>query len=244
MSWRLQDVAKGDNRGHVVHGESFMKAILPVVVGMLLVLAAANAQAAADVGLINQLSGEVAYKAPGSSATRASAFMKVREGDNFRLNPGARLRVVYFDGGRQELWEGPAEFNAARKQGSVISGMAMASQLPGGVPQALAQTPELMQIVKVGRPGAVTVRGIKPGMSAEQKLAVQQARDQYKSMSAGAASDDVTPELYMLNVLREHALHDEMKTLAARMLAKQPAQQEVRDIVAWVDSLGATGSGR
>lgn len=211
---------------------------------MLLGLATGGAHGAADVGLVNQLAGDVAYKAPGGSAASASAFMKVREGDNFRLNSGARLRVVYFDGGRQELWEGPAEFNAGRKQGAVISGKVMASQLPGGVPQALAQTPELMQIVKVGRPGAVTVRGIKPGMSAEQKLAVQQARDHYKSMSAGAASDDITPELYLLNVLRDHALHDEMKPLAARMLAKQPAQQEVKDIVTWVNSLGGPAATR
>ena len=221
-----------------------MKIVCSFVGWLLLALAGGAAHAAADVGLINQLAGEVAYKAPGGSAASASAFMKVREGDNFRLNPGARLRVVYFDGGRQELWEGPAEFNAARKQGIVISGKVMASQLPGGVPQALAQTPELMQIVKVGRPGAVTVRGIKPGMSAEQKLAVQQARDQYKNLSAAAAADDITPELYMLNVLREHALHEEMKPLAARMLARQPAQQEVKDIVAWVNSLGAPQAGR
>lgn len=221
-----------------------MKIVLFLLGLMPLVLASGGAHAADDVGLVNQLSGEVAYKAPGGSASRASAFMKVREGDNFRLNAGARLRVVYFDGGRQELWEGPAEFNAARKQGTVISGKVMASQLPGGVPQALAQTPELMQIVKVGRPGAVTVRGIKPGMSAEQKLGVQQARDQYKSMSAGTAGDDITPELYLLNVLREHALHDEMKQVAARMLVKQPAQQEVKDIVAWVNGLGGAAANR
>ena len=221
-----------------------MKIVLFLLGLMALVPASGGAHAADDVGLVNQLSGEVAYKAPGGSASRASAFMKVREGDNFRLNAGARLRVVYFDGGRQELWEGPAEFNAARKQGTVISGKVMASQLPGGVPQALAQTPELMQIVKVGRPGAVTVRGIKPGMSAEQKLGVQQARDQYRSMSAGTAGDDITPELYLLNVLREHALHDEMKQVAARMLVKQPAQQEVMDIVAWVNGLGGASANR
>ena len=221
-----------------------MKIVLFLLGLMPLVLASGGAHAADDVGLVNQLSGEVAYKAPGGSASRASAFMKVRDGDNFRLNAGARLRVVYFDGGRQELWEGPAEFNAARKQGTVISGKVMASQLPGGVPQALAQTPELMQIVKVGRPGAVTVRGIKPGMSAEQKLGVQQARDQYKSMSDGTAGDDITPELYLLNVLREHALHDEMKQVAARMLVKQPAQQEVKDIVAWVNGLGGAAANR
>lgn len=221
-----------------------MKIVLFLLGLMPLFLASGGAHAADDVGLVNQLSGEVAYKAPGGSASRTSAFMKVREGDNFRLNSGARLRVVYFDGGRQELWEGPAEFNAGRKQGTVISGKVMASQLPGGVPQALAQTPELMQIVKGGRPGAVTVRGIKPGMSAEQKLGVQQARDQYKSMSAGTAGDDITPELYLLNVLREHALYDEMKQVAARMLAKQPAQQEVKDIVAWVNGLDGAAANR
>ena len=215
-----------------------MKIILSLLGWVVLVLAWGGAHAADDVGLVNQLSGDVAYRAAGGSGTRASAFMKVREGDNFRLDPGARLRVVYLDGGRQELWEGPAEFNAGRKQGAAISGKVTASQLPVGVPQALAQTPELMQIVKVGRPGAVTVRGIKPGMSADQKLAVQQARDHYKSMSAGAAADDITPELYLLNVLREHSLHEEMRPLAARMLAKQPAQQDVKDIVAWVNGLG------
>ena len=215
-----------------------MKIVLSLLGWMLLAAACGGAHAADDVGLLNHLTGEVAYKAPGGSASRASAFMKVREGDNFRLDPGARLRVVYLDGGRQELWEGPAEFNAGRKQGAVVSGKMTASQLPVGVPQALAQTPELLQIVKLGRPGAVTVRGIKPGMSAEQKLAVQQARDHYRSMSAGAAADDITAELYLLNVLREHSLHEEMRPLAARMLAKQPAQQDVKDIVAWVNGLG------
>ncbi len=221
-----------------------MKTVLSLLGWVVLVLACRGAHAADDVGLVNHLTGEAAYKAVGGSTSRATAFMKVREGDNFRLDPGARLRVVYLDGGRQELWEGPAEFNAGRKQGTAVSGKVTASQLPVGVPQALAQTPELMQIVKVGRPGAVTVRGIKPGMSAEQRLAVQQAREHYKSMSAGAAADDITPELYLLNVLREHSLHEEMKPLAARMLAKQPAQQDVKDIVAWVNGLGSAATTR
>lgn len=215
-----------------------MKNILGVTFMLLLVLAAGNAPAADDVGLVNQLVGEVTYRAPGAAAARTTAFMKVRDGDNFRLSAGARVRVVYFDGGRQELWEGPAEFNAGRKEGAAVSGKATVTQLPGGVPQALAQTPELLQIVKAGRPGAVTVRGLRPGISAGQKAAIEQARDEYKSMSAGAAADDVTPELYLINVLRQYSLHDEMKPLAARMLAKQPVQQEVRDIAAWVNGLG------
>lgn len=207
-----------------------------------LVAFAGLAPAADDVGLINQLSGEVNYRPMGAAAARASAFMKVREGDGFRLAAGARLRVVYFDGGRQETWEGPAEFTAGRREGKG-GGKVTAAQLPGGAPQALAQTPELMQIVRVGRPGAVTVRGLKPGPTPEQNAAVAQAEATYRSWAAGAAADDITPELYLLNVLQQHGRTDAMRQVAARMQAKAPNAPEVAEIVAWVNGQ-ASGAAR
>ena len=214
-----------------------MNAIVSGLLWLALALAGGLASAADDVGLINQISGEVTYRSAGAVAARAGAFMKLREGDSLRVAAGARVRVVYFDGGRQELWEGPAEFSTGRRQGSG-TGRSTVTQLPGGVPQALAQTPELMQIVKLGRPGAVTVRGLKPRLTAEQNAAVQQARDTYKAMQSTGTDDDITPELYLLNVLRQYALHDEIKQVAKRMQAKQPAQQEVMDIAAWANGLG------
>ena len=216
-----------------------MQAFVSFFIAVFVSLAPAPATAADDVGLVNQLQGEVGYRPAGGAAGRASAFMKVRDGDSFRLPAGARVRVVYFDGGRQETWDGPAEFTARRKEGAAASGRPAVTQLPGNVPQALAQTPELMQIVKLGRPGAVTVRGLKPGPTPEQQAALQAAREHYKAMAASAPADDITPELYLITVLQQHAQHDEIRQTAARMQAKQPLLQEVRDIVTWANGLGA-----
>ena len=44
----------------------------------------------------------------GGSTAKAKAFMKVREGDHFTVPAGAQLRIVYFQGGRQETYTGPA----------------------------------------------------------------------------------------------------------------------------------------
>ncbi len=78
---------------------------------------AATAWAGGDVGLVNQLSGDVSYQAGGAAPAKASAFMKIRDGDKFTVAEGGLLRVVYFDGGRQEIWKGPASFKAGVKQG-------------------------------------------------------------------------------------------------------------------------------
>ena len=87
-----------------------MKNILKVLV-LALAGVAFGAAAADDVGLVNQLSGDVTYSSAGHSA-KARAFMKVREGDRFNVPSGAKVRVVYFHGGRQESFSGPASFTA------------------------------------------------------------------------------------------------------------------------------------
>lgn len=216
-----------------------MTRVLAFLITLCAALSAGPLHAADDVGLVNQLSGDVQLRAAGGAATRATAFMKVRDGDAFRLGPGARLRLTFFEGGRQETWEGPAELTAGRGQSRAASGKVTATQLPGAATQALAQTPELMQIVRVGRPGAVTVRGIKPGPTAEQNAAVAQAEETYKSWAAAAAADDITPELYLLNVLQQHGRRDAMRAVAERMKAKAPGAPEVAEIVQWVNNTGA-----
>ena len=148
--------------------------------------AASPAYAAGDVGLINQLSGEVSYSS-GAQNTRAQAFMKVREGDKFTVPAGAQVRVVYFQGGRQESYSGPATFTAGTQQSSVQSGaQPQVTVLPSGVPQRISQTPELIQIAKLGRSGGVTVRGAvrEQRLTPQQQAEVRAAQDVYKEMRA------------------------------------------------------------
>jgi hypothetical protein len=198
--------------------------------------AASPAYAAGDVGLINQLSGEVSYSS-GAQSTRAQAFMKVREGDRFTVPAGAQVRVVYFQGGRQESYSGPAIFTAGTQQSSVQSGaQPRVTVLPSGVPQRISQTPELIQIAKLGRSGGVTVRSAvrEQRLTPQQQAEVHAAQDIYKEMRASAAADDITPELYLYSVLQDHLLYKDMKVVVAEMAKRQPGNADVADLVAYV----------
>src|SRR5690606_27273011 len=103
----------------------------------LLLLWAPLALAAGDVALINHLMGDVTY-ASGGGTVKAKPFMKVRENDRFTLANGAQLRLVYFQGGRQESYTGPAVVVAGASQSTVQSGApAQVSMLPSGVSQKI-----------------------------------------------------------------------------------------------------------
>lgn len=210
------------------------------VCGLVLAMAcAAAAWAGGDVGLVNQLTGDVSYQAGSTAPVRVTAFMKIRDGDKFVVPEGSLVRVVYFDGGRQEMWKGPASFKAGAKQGEALSGKVDVSQVPGGAAPKLAQTSEVLQIAKLGRAGGVTVRGVKKDLttlSAAQQAEIAQARKTYESWKASAGADDITPEMYYYTVLQDYMLYDEMRTVVKTMQEKQPQSQVVAELAAWVAS--------
>ena len=192
-----------------------------------------------DVGLVNQLSGEVLYASQGGAQSKAQSFMKVREGDRFTLAAGAQLRMVYFNGSRQETWKGQASFKAGTQQSEALSGqVAEAAQLPTGVAQKIDQVPNLVQIAKLGRSGGIAVRGGgKPGpLSSEQQAEVSQAKADYAQMRQKASVDDITPEFYFYSVLQDHLLYEEMKTVTDEMLKRQPGNPEAQELAAYVKS--------
>jgi hypothetical protein len=196
----------------------------------------AHAQGAGDAGLINLLSGDVSYQPQGAAAGKATAYMKVRQGDGFRVPAGASVRVVYFSNGRQEMWKGPASFTVGAAESTAQNGRAEVSQLPGGVPQKLTQTADLMQIAKLGRAGSVMVRGIRPPLTAEQQAELTQARKDYEALKSASAADDIMPEIFLYTVIQNYSMYDEMKQLVKTMQAKQPNNESVRDLDAWVEN--------
>jgi hypothetical protein len=215
-----------------------MKSLFSLGTG-LAALSLSVAAWAGDVGLINQLNGDVSYQAGSAAAAKATAFMKVREGDRVTVADGALVRIVYFDGGRQETWKGPASFKAGAKQAEALSGRADVSQIPGGASPKLAQTTEVLQIAKLGRAGGVTVRGVKKDLSTlppAQQAEVAQAKKTYESWKATAGSDDITPEMYYYLVLQDYMLYEEMRTVVKVMQDKQPQSQAVAELAAWVAS--------
>ena len=216
-----------------------MKTILKTLrltAGLTALLGAGYAFAQADVGLINQLNGNVSYTS-GAGKAQAKAYMKVREGDRFTVPAGAQLRVVYFKSSRQESFSGPAAFTAGAEQSSVQSGaQPQVSTLPAGVSQKIAQTPELIQIAKLGRSGGVAVRGVNGSqrLTPQQQAEVRQARQTYDQLRKGAASDDITPELYLYSVLQDHLLYDDMKQVVAEMQKRKPSDPDVAVMAEYV----------
>lgn len=199
---------------------------------------ASSALGADDVGLVNLVSGDAAY-ASGASRAKASAYMKIREGDRFTLAPGAQLRLTYFQGGRQETFSGPARFTAGKAESAVQSGaQPQVTTLPSGTSQRIAQTPELLAIAKLGRAGGVSVRSgfrIKP-LTPEQEAEIAQARTDYQRLRKDAPDNDLTPELYLLTVLDDYRQYDEMKKLVADLKRRQPDNPDVAALAEWVDS--------
>ena len=204
--------------------------------GLAALLAVSSVYAAEDVGLVNQLAGDVSYTSGGATA-KAKPYMKVREGDRFSVPAGAQLRVVYFKGGRQESFSGPASLTAGADKSAVQSGsQPQVTTLPAGVPQKIAQTPELIQIARLGRSGGVAVRGAQEQqrLTPQAQAEVRQARQTYDQMRKTAAADDIVPELYLYSVLQDHLLYNDMKQVVADMQKRRPADPDVATMVEYV----------
>jgi hypothetical protein len=184
----------------------------------LLLVLAGSAHGQEDVGLVNLVAGEVVYQ-----AGKATAYMKVREGDRFEVPAGAQLRLIYFAGARQERWQGPARLRAGKRESTVLSGgPAEVSLLPASVPQRLARIPELTQNPLFG---GVRVRGTKPPAStaSETDDSVREARATYARLRRELPADDLTPELFLYAALASgpEPDSDEVKSLAERLRQRQ-----------------------
>ena len=205
------------------------------VLAVLLTVSSAALAQGADVGLVNLVSGDVSYAPPSGPSAKVQAFMKVRDGDRFDLPAGAQLRVVFFESARQERWLGPASFRAIKGASEPIAGKpAEVVNPPAGVQQRIARVPELMQYARLG---GIQVRG---GLTRQQQASVEQqetvraARETYAQMRKDMPVDDITPELYLYAALYEFLVYDDMKTVVEEMLRKQPGNEDVKALSAWL----------
>lgn len=206
--------------------------------GALLLVSSAIAWGqGADVGLVNLVSGNVSYTPLLGAPGRVQSYMKVRAGDRITVAAGARVRLVYFDGARQELWDGPAQFRAGRGASEPVSGNhTEVTALPAGAPQRLARVPELMQFAKLG---GIQVRGgAAPAREAggERQADTGEARSAYEKMRREMPADDITPELFLYAALHEHHLYKEMKAVTDEMLRRQPQNEDAKALASWAQS--------
>ena len=196
-----------------------------LVAATLLAPAALGAQA--DIALVDLVSGDVTY---GSPRGRVAQYMKVREGDRFTVARGGQVRLMYFQGAKQEHYAGPASFTVTASGGLLHSGAKpRVTNIPAVVPGRLSRIPELVQHAKLG---GVALRGT-PKPRPDDAL-LRNTRADYDRLRRDATGDDITPELFLFVALAEYHRYDEMTQLADEMLRKQPNNDDVKTLAAWV----------
>ncbi len=145
----------------------------------------------ADVGMITRISGAVSMLTDGTMK-KVVPFVKIAEGDQITLGHAARVQLVYFSNGRQEIWSDSGLLEIGKDQ-SKSNIKPEVTQLSALVVSQLAKTSLVGQ---QGRTGMVRVRGLMDP-DAAPKL-----EKQYAEIKANAG-DDVTPEVFLLSGLIE-----------------------------------------
>src|SRR5258706_5798697 len=204
-----------------------------IVLAILFTAASALAHAQGDVGLVNLVAGDVSFVPQAGQPGKVKAFMKVREGDRFELPAGTQVRVVYFDGSRQERWQGPSSFRAAKMEGAPINGKpAEVAKLPGTASARMSRVPELMQNAKLG---GIQVRGAQSSRQVSPE-ALDEARSTYQKLRGQLPADDITPELFMFSALNDYQLYEDMVPVVNEMMRKQPDNDDVKSLASWLIS--------
>jgi hypothetical protein len=200
-----------------------------------------------DVGLVTQLSGEVVYwsEAGPKEPTPVQAFMKIRQGDHLKLNPGSLIKLVFFASGRQELWNGPATLKIGDTEslnegtGPEAQAKPEVSTLPTKVTQRFSSNSVPMPRDRIGRSGVLQLRGApkKVGpvtLTEEQRQEIAKAKELYLNLKKQTGGADSTAELYLLNVLADYRQYKEMELIIQEMVQKQPNNKSIIEMATWV----------
>jgi len=192
----------------------------------------ATAHAQADVGLVDLVSGDVSYASSAGARAKVTPFMKVRDGDRFNVARGGQVRLLYFQSAKQEHFAGPASFTAGRQSSTQQSGSKpRVTSVPSAVPRRISRIPELLENAKLG---GVQLRGKPPAKPDDANL--REARALYERLRKELPKDDVMPELFLYATLSDYYRYDEMRPLVDEMLRKQPDNEELKALAAWVRS--------
>lgn len=176
----------------------------------------------ADVAMLTQVSGEVTVSAR-EGRRPAVPFLKISAGEKLNLGRDARVQMVYFGNGRQEVWKGAGEVEVGSLEGRSAALKPETTQLPPLVINQLAKTPAAGQ---QGRTGMVMLRSLGDPDAGDH------LDKQYAELRKSSAPDDTTPEVFLLSGLldlKEYARAIKLLGELRNKQLTQPAYEAVID---------------
>lgn len=170
-----------------------------------------------EVALVMSVQGRVTRLAE-LVAVPVEAFVKLRDGDRLDLEKDSRLRVAYFESGREETWVGPGRLDLTAREGRA-SGLAAAEVklLPLVMARQLGRTPSMDG---KGRGGTARMRAV-PTSDAMTRL-----EDTYQDLRSRAGADDLGPEMYLLSGLFEMRELDRVERVLVNLQQDGPKTPE------------------
>lgn len=188
--------------------------------GALLALVSFGALAA-EVGLVTAVSGKVKLQEEKAVASELKPFVKVRERDQLMMDGSSRLQVVYFEGGRQETWQGgPGVLEVGNGSSKTLQGSLQPEikTLPAILVKQLSKTPSPDGNVKSGM---IRMRSIPP----YEKL--ETVEKNYEEMRKQADTKDLNPELYLLASYLELREFDKLENVLRQLNEKRSGDQDL-----------------
>jgi hypothetical protein len=131
-----------------------------------------------------------------------------------------RLQMVYFEGGRQETWQGTGLLEVGTGSSKTLYGNLQPEvrTLPAILVKQISKTPSPDGNVKTGM---IRVRSIQPADKLET------IEKEYAEMRKTVDSGDYTPELFLLASYFELREFEKLETLLGQLSEKSPGSTEL-----------------
>ncbi len=172
--------------------------------------------------MVTSLEGKV-ERIKGATRTPLEAFERLEAGELLALDQ-ARLTLVFFLTGRQEVWQGTGrlELGPGEGKGFGLAAPETKTLAPFLVKQ-IARTPTLLA---QGRAGVTRLRAIAT------PEAIAKVEESYKRLRMEAAPGELGPEMYRLSALFEMKAYDEVDAALRDLEALRPDHNEAKLLVA------------
>ena len=187
-----------------------------LLISFCLVCTASYSQSA-DVAFITQLKGTAVVGGIGQQRN-AVALTKLQDGEQVTLSKESQLRIVYFDGGRQETWSGNAQLSI---------GSAQSTKSAGAEPEVKKISSILSKQLAMTPTGEATSRVGMVRLRTASEAKVKEVEKNYAELRGEAPGDDSTPELYLLAALFQLGRYDQIESTLASLKSRQTESSEV-----------------
>jgi hypothetical protein len=179
---------------------------------------------AVEAGLLTAVSGTVLLLDDKAAASGLKPFVKVRDGDHLALQENSRLQIVFFDGGRQETWQGAGVLEVGSTSSKVLKGSLQpeVKTLPAILVKQLSKTPSPDSGVKAGM---IRMRSVPTPEK------VELAEKSYADFRKQSEPADRNPEIFIFAAYFELREFEKLEALLKSLGESSPKDPELNALI-------------